>query len=57
LAKRKSQFNNGTFFYNAASSGRIFSWNKNKSNKKNVTEGGRSEGGHHSKNLSDESSV
>jgi hypothetical protein len=57
LAKRKLQFNSATFFYNTASSERIFSLNKNKGNKKNVEEGGRSEGGHQSKNLSVESSV
>jgi len=49
LAKHKLQFNSGTLFQNSASSGRIFSLNKNKGNKKNVAESGRSEGGHQTK--------
>jgi len=57
LAKCKLQLNSGTFFYNTASAGRIFSLKKNKDNKKNVAKGGRSEEGHQSENLSVESSV
>jgi hypothetical protein len=34
LAKLTLQSNSGTFFFNITSSGRIFSLNKNKSNKK-----------------------